>query len=219
MRGMGSGRSGFKEREYERQDRTGKTTTRRPNVRRGASRPAALEVVQGTEKGALFVLKPGTWTLGRSNQASFKVLATGVSRLHGRLVMLGDERIILHDLGSTNGTRVNGKRIRAPLRLEEGDRIELGGATLLLRLLGPDELFSVSRVQERVQEQPELPLSERELQVTRLVARGLTNAEIGASLEISGKTVGRHLENIFRKLRIRTRAQLAVWVTQRGKPQ
>lgn len=52
-------------------------------------------------------------------------------------------------------------------------------------------------------------LSERELQVARAAARGLSNKEIAAELFLSFRTVGNHLHAVYRKLRISTRSELA----------
>lgn len=57
-------------------------------------------------------------------------------------------------------------------------------------------------------------LSDRERGVARLVARGDTNREIGLALGISTRTVESHVERIRRKLGLRSRTQLAVWVSQ-----
>ncbi|MGD0732081.1 MAG: LuxR C-terminal-related transcriptional regulator [Terracidiphilus sp.] len=51
----------------------------------------------------------------------------------------------------------------------------------------------------------ELGLCRRESEVLVLVGRGKTNAEIGATLNISPRTVKKHLERVFRKLEVRTR--------------
>jgi DNA-binding CsgD family transcriptional regulator/tetratricopeptide (TPR) repeat protein len=59
------------------------------------------------------------------------------------------------------------------------------------------------------------PLTRREGEVAALVARGLTNRVIAAELVIAEGTVGVHLERIFSKLGVRSRAQLAVWVVER----
>jgi DNA-binding NarL/FixJ family response regulator len=58
---------------------------------------------------------------------------------------------------------------------------------------------------------PAEPLTERELDVVRLVARGRTNDEIGAELFVSLSTVKTHLGSIQRKLRARNRVEIAAW--------
>ena len=59
-------------------------------------------------------------------------------------------------------------------------------------------------------------LSEREVEVLRLVARGLTNKEVANELEISAKTVGHHLQHAYEKLGVTTRAAATVIALQRG---
>jgi putative nucleotidyltransferase with HDIG domain len=59
-------------------------------------------------------------------------------------------------------------------------------------------------------------LTEREVEVLRLVARGLTNKEIAAALDISPKTAGHHLQHVFEKLGVRTRAAATMIAMQRG---
>jgi DNA-binding NarL/FixJ family response regulator len=49
-------------------------------------------------------------------------------------------------------------------------------------------------------------LTQRELQVLRLVARGATNRSIAAELVLSDRTIDRHVSNIFAKLRVSSRA-------------
>ena len=55
-----------------------------------------------------------------------------------------------------------------------------------------------------------LPLTDREQEISALVAAGKTNCEIGFLLSISARTVQKHLENIFRKLGLETRMALAM---------
>jgi trimeric autotransporter adhesin len=57
-------------------------------------------------------------------------------------------------------------------------------------------------------------LSRRELEVSRLVADGLTNREIAARLFVSERTVDGHLEHVREKLGVNTRAQVAAWVVR-----
>jgi DNA-binding CsgD family transcriptional regulator len=59
-------------------------------------------------------------------------------------------------------------------------------------------------------------LTRRELEVAGLVAEGLTNQSIAARLSVAPRTAEAHVENIRRKLQVRSRAQIAAWVTRRG---
>src|SRR4051794_4295819 len=60
------------------------------------------------------------------------------------------------------------------------------------------------------------PLTARELQIAALIAEGLSNKAIATSLVVSPRTVDGHLERIFRKLDLTSRAQLAAWVAVRS---
>jgi pimeloyl-ACP methyl ester carboxylesterase/DNA-binding CsgD family transcriptional regulator len=57
-------------------------------------------------------------------------------------------------------------------------------------------------------------LTDRELQVAVLVAEGLTNHAIARRLSVAPRTAEAHVENIRRKLEVRSRAQIAAWVTE-----
>jgi DNA-binding CsgD family transcriptional regulator/class 3 adenylate cyclase len=60
------------------------------------------------------------------------------------------------------------------------------------------------------------PLTPREREVAVLLARGLTNRQIGDQLVISAATAERHVVNIFNKLGFHSRSQLAAWVVEHG---
>ncbi|MBT2505676.1 response regulator transcription factor [Streptomyces sp. ISL-98] len=60
------------------------------------------------------------------------------------------------------------------------------------------------------------PLTAREREIALLVARGLTNAEVGAELFISPGTAKTHIANIQAKLRARNRVGIAAWVWETG---
>ena len=59
-------------------------------------------------------------------------------------------------------------------------------------------------------------LTERELGVVRLVAQGLSNAEIAARLYLSEATVKSHIARILAKLAVRDRVQVAVYAYEQG---
>lgn len=86
---------------------------------------------------------------------------------------------------------------------------------------GPSEgslLYQVKGTMARHRERPDdaAPLTTHELQVLRHVALGLSNREIGRSLEISVETVKEHVQNILRKIDVNDRTQAAVWAVRRG---
>ena len=63
---------------------------------------------------------------------------------------------------------------------------------------------------------PDIPLTQRETQVLRHLALGLSNKEIAQSLTISVETVKEHVQNILRKIAVTDRTQAAVWAVRRG---
>jgi pSer/pThr/pTyr-binding forkhead associated (FHA) protein len=64
--------------------------------------------------------------IGRSAECELRVPSVAASRRHAAVVRRGDD-VLVRDLGSTNGTLVNGARIVGERALEAGDRIEVGG--------------------------------------------------------------------------------------------
>jgi HD-GYP domain-containing protein (c-di-GMP phosphodiesterase class II) len=57
-------------------------------------------------------------------------------------------------------------------------------------------------------------LTDREVEVLRLIARGRTNREVASALRLSVKTVGRHVENVYAKAGVRTRAGAALFAAE-----
>lgn len=60
-------------------------------------------------------------------------------------------------------------------------------------------------------------LSDREMQILELIARGMTNLEISQQLEISKRTVDNHISNILTKTKTENRVELVRWALQWGK--
>jgi DNA-binding NarL/FixJ family response regulator len=59
-------------------------------------------------------------------------------------------------------------------------------------------------------------LSEREVEVLKFLAQGLTNKDIAQTLFLSVRTVEAHLRNIFGKLGVRSRTEAALWANKHG---
>jgi FHA domain-containing protein len=78
----------------------------------------------GLRAGAAYDLSEGA-LLGRGDQADIQLEDTFASSQHARLVPQGDV-MVLEDLGSTNGTYLNGEPLRGPQPLHVGDSIRIG---------------------------------------------------------------------------------------------
>jgi diguanylate cyclase (GGDEF)-like protein len=111
-----------------------------PEGSRGA--PASLVAIYGGELGRRYQLGGAESTvveIGRALTNTIVIEADSVSRQHARLYPEGDGHWV-EDLGSTNGTLVNGDRIEGPRKLEHGDLVKIGG--VVLRFLCGDDLES-----------------------------------------------------------------------------
>jgi two-component system, NarL family, response regulator LiaR len=60
------------------------------------------------------------------------------------------------------------------------------------------------------------PLTDREVEVLRLLAQGLTNKDIAQTLILSVRTIDAHLRSIFAKLNVRSRTEAALWAVKHG---
>jgi DNA-binding NarL/FixJ family response regulator len=103
-----------------------------------------------------------------------------------------------------------------PEQLLAAIRTVAGGNALLSPTITKRVIKQFTRV-PRPTPAPQLAeLTERELDVFRLIARGLSNAEIGEKLFISGTTVKTHITHILQKLDLRDRVQVVVLAYQTG---
>ncbi|MFJ7593056.1 response regulator [Streptomyces sp. NPDC097617] len=102
-----------------------------------------------------------------------------------------------------------------PALLIEGVRAAMAGDTLI------SPQITVRLLSRLTQEGPVAPpaahpLTEREVEIVQRVARGLTNAEIGAELFISAGTAKTHIANVQAKLGARNRVGIAAWAWEHG---
>ena len=133
-------------------------------------------------------------------------------------------------LDGVTGRRLPASVIEQLLHLRRGDTdtparcfLELGGRRLecsLLSPLGPEELLfrltdSGSTEDEQAVLQEAFPLTAREAEVLLWISRGKSNRDIGEILDISPRTVNKHLEQIFVKLGVENRAAAAATAVRR----
>jgi len=101
-----------------------------PLEERARSRQRSALLVMG---GKRLLVGPAGATLGRSRQSDVMVDDANVSRAHAEVRPRGGSWV-LTDLGSTNGSRLNGRRLEGPEVLKPGDEIELGTTVLTFEL-------------------------------------------------------------------------------------
>jgi DNA-binding NarL/FixJ family response regulator len=100
---------------------------------------------------------------------------------------------------------------------EDAAELELGAArAAFARLDAARDLARVVRLLDSPGPRDASELTERECEVLRLVAAGRTNREIAAALHLSPHTVGRHLQNVFAKLGVTSRAAATAHAYEHG---
>jgi pSer/pThr/pTyr-binding forkhead associated (FHA) protein len=112
----------------------------------------ALKFISGKYQGGEFPLKVDKQVvIGRSSELDMVLVEDMVSRKHAKITM-GEGKIMIEDLGSTNGTFVNGEKIKQA-RLKEGDRILIGTSILkLVNQSGSAEDIDDTVVKQKLEE-------------------------------------------------------------------
>jgi len=108
----------------------------------------AIACVRGPEAGLTLSLAPGSYTIGRARENDLVLKDIAASRKHLRIDV--DGRLArLVDLGSGNGTKVNGKRA-GEVELRHGDTVEIGGSMLVYSEPGRTATVDRDEAQARV---------------------------------------------------------------------
>ncbi|MBL1095302.1 response regulator [Streptomyces coffeae] len=99
-----------------------------------------------------------------------------------------------------------------PTLLVEGVRAAMAGDALISPSVTVRLLRQLQEPEKPRAKRPVTALTEREVEIAKLVAQGMTNAEIAAELFISAGTVKTHIAHTQRKLDVRNRVGIAAWV-------
>ncbi|HCF60314.1 MAG TPA: hypothetical protein DFS52_20235 [Myxococcales bacterium] len=111
----------------------------------------ALKFISGKYQGGEFPVKPGKQiVVGRSSDLDMVLVEDMVSRKHAKITC-SDGKILIEDLGSTNGTFVNGEKIKQA-RLKEGDRVLIGTSILKLVAQGNAPQMDDQQVKKKLEE-------------------------------------------------------------------
>ena len=114
------------------QGRSSGPAPRQPSPRRAKKAPRKLSVIEGDSlRGKSFDLSDEL-IIGRADRCHLVLDDTYVSQVHARVFSKG-EAFMVEDMGSTNGTYLNKRRLTAPAELQRGDRVKIGKTILEMR--------------------------------------------------------------------------------------
>lgn len=140
-----------------------------------------------------------------------------VSRVHA-VIARTEDGLQLQDLGSSNGTRLDGQRIEFSYRLSPGDRVGIGRFVIAIPGETVESDIATLQADEAADRhlQAATGLSARELDVLRLVCAARSDQEVADELCLSVSTVRSHLDRIRDKTGCRRRAELIQYAHQHG---
>jgi DNA-binding CsgD family transcriptional regulator len=170
-----------------------------------------------------FKLDRGEGIVGRSSACDYVVRHVTISRRHAAIAVAG-EVVTVRDLGSLNGTYVDGKRVTSE-EVERGQRVRFGTVTFVLADERPGaelpesgketdecrEEGSSSRTQTELAE-----LSRAQRAVLELLLDGLPDKTIASELGLSVHTVHNHVQAIYRVLDMHSRPGLLAHMLRRN---
>ena len=116
-----------------------------------AAKHPVLIVLQGDDIGTSVPLEGKAFTIGRGTDCDIRLDDNLASRQHARLMTAaGGQVYCVHDLGSTNGTFVNGQLVEDPYALQDGDKIRVGRHVFKFALLDEFESEFQMRIQQMI---------------------------------------------------------------------
>jgi FHA domain len=170
---------------------------------------AYLRFVLSNDQRSIALPEGESATIGRSAAARVQIDEGWVSRIHAELVPASG-RWQLRDMGSTNGTSVNGNRVGSdPVLLSDGDLIEIGRTILAFHKASEPELESAYAT---ARARPQFPTPTRaQMHVLRELVRPMqegqgtpaSNEQIAARLSLSVNSVKSHLRILYQLFDIR----------------
>lgn len=94
-------------------------------IERAQKHEPALIMLEGDLPGQVFRLRQGRQIVGRRPECDIRLRERAVSGIHAEIIRMRED-VTINDLASTNGTVVNGLRIRNPVALSQGNLLKLG---------------------------------------------------------------------------------------------
>ena len=139
-----------------------------------------LKVVAGNAAGTVIEVEDEL-VIGRQSEGVGSLAEDiEISRRHARIARDLDGRYVIEDLGSTNGTHINGRAVESPVTLEAGDRVEVGASALVVQISTPPAtprstpVTTTADVAEGAPgSEPKAPVAEPSLETDAAPAEGL----------------------------------------------
>jgi pSer/pThr/pTyr-binding forkhead associated (FHA) protein len=166
----------------------------------------SLTFRNGPLSGNAFQIEESEGTIGRREDNVWVIPEPRVSRVHAEL-RKETGAVIITDLGSSAGTKVNGEEVTGPRVLRHGDRVAFGPIEAVFEdpaMAAQQEDATMVLEIPKVESGPHL--SPRQQQVLELMAEGMTNNEIGEELGVTERTVKAYAQELYDKLGVRNRA-------------
>lgn len=91
---------------------------------------AILKIKTGVARGAVFALRPGSNRIGRAEGNDYRLPDISISAIHCEIVLDGSGKMFVRDLGSSNGTFIEGRRVELGVLLA-GEKLTLGEVEMI----------------------------------------------------------------------------------------
>ena len=115
-----------------------------------------LQVIEGPDRGRVFTFDVrDRFLIGRASTAHFQILQDPFFSRHHAMLEINPPNVMIQDLKSTNGTRVNNTPITAPTVLRHGDTISGGNSRIQLAI--EEQAIAPTEMASNVQVAPGLP--------------------------------------------------------------
>jgi pSer/pThr/pTyr-binding forkhead associated (FHA) protein len=177
-------------------------------AKRLTPQPTFVVTSEGPLKGTSLVLEGDDNVLGRRDASDLVLADPHVSLAHAR-IKRRQGAVLLEDLGSTNGTFVNGERLSTARALRHGDEVSFGMIETRFEDRG-SQLSREDSTEAMEIAQPSLVedrpvLSPRQVEVLRYLKQGLTNPQIAEKLGVTERTVKAHCQEVYDRLGVPNR--------------
>ena len=177
-------------------------------AKRLTPQPTFVITSEGPIKGTSLVVDDDDKVIGRRDSSDLVIADPHVSLAHAR-VKRRQGAILLEDLGSTNGTFVNGEQLTTSRALRHGDVVNFGSVETRFEdrgsQLAREDSTEAMELAQAIEEAERPVLSPRQVEVLRYLKQGLTNPQIAVKLGVTERTVKAHCQEVYARLGVPNR--------------